>query len=178
MMGMGTRAEVSSLWANNHTPIPTHGLIVDSVIMRTHHQWKNTTFFLLGVVLPQSWPMLFKKMDIACEIKSLELPRYLRSWDISKTEGSFIGPKIMGHWLPRYSIGYQWLQNSVMNCNRSYIGPINDPFFLDQNISPRFLGCSSFSNILVILTILFHMLYPFFWKASVVTMATLPCIPT
>src|SRR6202050_5290413 len=111
--------------------------------------------------------MLFKKMDIACEIKLLESPKYLRNWNTPKTEGSFIGPKIMGHLLPRYSIGYKWLQNSVMNCNQSHIGTINGPFFLDQNITPRFLGCSSFTNILVILTILFHTLYPFFTKASI-----------
>src|ERR1700677_3017535 len=131
------------------------------------------------LVLPQSRPMLFKEMDIACGIKSLELPKYLRSWNTPKTEGSFIGPKIMGHRLPRYSIGYKWLQNSVMNRNRSHIGTINGPLFLDQNITPRFLGCSSFSNILVILTNLSHTLYPFFRKASVMTVATLhachPC---
>src|SRR6202050_359471 len=117
--------------------------------------------------------MLFEKIEIACEIKSLELPKYLRSWNTPKTEGSFIGPKIMGHGLPRYLIGYKWLQNSVMNRNRSHIRTINDPFLLDQNITPRFLGCSSFSNILVILTILYQTLYPFFRKASVTTVATL-----
>ena len=47
-----------------------------------------------------------KKMDIACEIKSLELPKYLRSWNTPKTEGLYFGPKRMGHSLSQYVIGY------------------------------------------------------------------------
>ena len=68
---------------------------------------------------------------------------------------------------------YKWLQNSVINCNWSNIWIMNDLFFSDQNITLWFLRCFSFPNIFMNLTILFLVLYQFFWKASVMTVAIL-----
>ena len=125
------------------------------------------------MVLPWSWLTIFKQIDIAWKIKLLKLPEYLKSWNTSKTEVLHFGPKIMGHLLPRYSIGYKWLQNSVMNHNWSNIWTKHGPFFLDQNVTPPFLRCSSFLNILVILNSLLLTLCQLFWKALVMTVATL-----
>jgi hypothetical protein len=82
----------------------------------------------------------------------------------------------MGHLLSRYSISYEWLQNLVMDHNQSTIWTTNDPFFLEPNVIPQNLRCSSFSNIPVILIILFHTLYQFCWKTLVMTVAILAVI--
>jgi len=125
------------------------------------------------LVLPQSWPMIFEKIDIVRELKLSKSWEYLWSWSTSKTEGLYFGPERMSHLLSRYLISYKWLQNSVTNRNWSNIWALNDLFFSDQNITPRFLRYSSFPNILKILTILILVLHQFFRKASVMTVATL-----
>jgi len=116
---------------------------------------------------------IFDKMDIVWEGKWEELPKYLRSWKIPKTKGSYFGPKIMCHWLSRYWSSYTWLQNSVTHHSCSNILTTNDPFFLNQNMTLQFSGSSNFSNILVILLISLPMLYPFYQKTPVMTVATL-----
>jgi len=117
--------------------------------------------------------MLFEKIDVAQELKLSKSWGYLGSWNTLKTEGLYFGPKRISHSVPRYLISYDLWPSFVTTCNWSNIWITDDSFFPDQNITPRFLRCSSFTNILMILTILVLALYQFFRKSSVMTVATL-----
>jgi len=104
-------------------------------------------------VLPQSWPMFFEKIDIAWEGNSLKSREYLRSWNTSQTEGLYFDPKRISHSSSRYLISYNSWLSFITTHNRSNIWIMNDLLFSNQNITPRFVRCSSFPNILMILTI-------------------------
>jgi hypothetical protein len=79
-----------------------------------------------------------------------------------------IGPIIIKIW--------HQLQNqfgSCRFCNRCHILIIIGPILPVQSVTPRFLGCSIFPNILVIYQILFLMLFQNFKKHRSSTVATL-----
>jgi hypothetical protein len=64
-------------------------------------------FMIFSVVLPQLWPMLFKKKKW-CSVrhKFVKITRIFEKLNPLKPKGLHFAPKIMGHLLSRYLISY------------------------------------------------------------------------
>jgi len=110
-----------------------------------------------------------------CDIGHFQVRSILFGLSVQKIRDSCYNLKLQTSAIPRTCASlYEWFQNSVTNHSWSNISTTNNQLFLDQNVTPQFWGCSSFSNIFIISPVFLLMQYLFYWKTLVIPVHDLP----